>query len=105
MPTAHELNEEPDPEAARIGALLRSLREAHHQSLAQVGANLGRAHSFLSKIERGHAKPATQLALVPHLARIYGITTDAILHDLFPDGVVNVIPGVELALTHRKDDE
>jgi len=104
MATVTGLADEPDPEATRIGGLLRNLRRSRGWSLQTLGAQVGRTHSYVSKVERGRVKTTRQLALVPAIAAAYGITTAALLAEIYPpDGPHQPPPGVELGLTTRKD--
>lgn len=104
MATVDELAEELDPEAVRIGGVLRNLRDIRGWTLQNLGAEIGRTHSYVSKVERGHVKPAKQLALVPAIAAAYGVTTTELLAEIYPpDGPHQPPPGVELGLTSRKD--
>jgi transcriptional regulator with XRE-family HTH domain len=106
MATVAELTEELDPEAERIGGILRNLRDAREWTLQNLGAAVGRTHGYLSKVERGHVSTVKQLALVPAIAAAYGIATTELLAELYPaDGPHQPPPGVELGLTTRKDGD
>lgn len=51
------------PEAARVGATVKALREAYGWTLSKFSTQLQISHSYLSNIESGRR------ALPPHLAR------------------------------------
>ncbi|OLT30069.1 hypothetical protein BJF79_39660 [Actinomadura sp. CNU-125] len=100
MATVAGLTEELDPEAERIGAVLRNLRDTRGWTLQNLGSAIGRSHSYVSKVERGHVKAAKQLALVPAIAAAYGITPRELLAEIYPaDGPHQPPPGVALGLT------
>jgi transcriptional regulator with XRE-family HTH domain len=47
-----------DEQAERIGARIRGLRGENGLTLVQLAAQTGLSHSFLSQLERGHARPS-----------------------------------------------
>ena len=61
MANVEPLAEELDPEAVRIGTAIREFRKARGLTLIELGAAVGRTHSYLSKVERGHSKASITL--------------------------------------------
>jgi transcriptional regulator with XRE-family HTH domain len=72
----------------RFGQKLRTLRTAHGLTLKELAQSLGYSrHGYISELETGEKIPTAELVL--KTARIFGITTDALLND-------------ELDLTHHR---
>jgi DNA-binding XRE family transcriptional regulator len=71
-----------DPDAIRIGALLRDLREANGWTLERLGGAIGKTHHYLSKIERGHRK--AKVPLCRDIARAYGMPPAELIGAAFP---------------------
>jgi DNA-binding XRE family transcriptional regulator len=71
-----------DPEAVRIGALLRGLREANGWTLERLGGAIGKTHHYLSKIERGHRK--AKVTLCRDIAHAYGMQPEPLIAEAFP---------------------
>lgn len=64
----------------RFGEKLRTLRNYHQLTLAQLAERLGyTTHSYLSEIEAGKKQPTAQLAL--KIALLFDCTTDELLRD------------------------
>jgi transcriptional regulator with XRE-family HTH domain len=59
-----------DPQSERIGARIRSLRRSRQLTLVQLAAVTDLSHSFLSQIERGHAR--TSMVSLERIARALG---------------------------------
>jgi transcriptional regulator with XRE-family HTH domain len=66
-----------DPEAVRIGATIRTLRESIGLTLKELGAAVGRDHSHLSRVERGEKKAPRALCIA--IARALGVPPAAII--------------------------
>lgn len=77
MANTTELIEELDPEAVRIGATIRSLRDAYGMSLVELGRRVDRTHGYLSKVERGIKK--APIALCRAIAEALGVPLHAIV--------------------------
>lgn len=45
-----------DPEAVRVGATIKTLREAYGWKLGELAQAVGRSHAFLSNIEAGRKR-------------------------------------------------
>ena len=64
----------------RFGEKLRTLRNRRGLTLAQLADQLGyKAHGHLSEIESGKKSPTVGLAL--KVARLFDVSTDALLKD------------------------
>lgn len=72
-----------DPEAVRIGALLRDLREANDWTLERLGSAIGKTHHYLSKIERGHKK--ARVTLCRDIAEAYDMPPVELIAEAFPN--------------------
>ncbi|HWK92976.1 MAG TPA: XRE family transcriptional regulator [Luteimicrobium sp.] len=59
-----------DDQAQRVGARIRTLRRGHGLTLIQVAERTGLSHSFLSQLERGHARPS--MVSLERIARALG---------------------------------
>lgn len=71
-------------DSKKTGALIRSLREEQHLTQRHVADHLGVSDKAVSKWERGGGCP--DVALLPSLAELLGITVDILLHgDLTSD--------------------
>ncbi|MEP1113626.1 MAG: helix-turn-helix transcriptional regulator, partial [Nitratireductor sp.] len=57
--------------AEHLGGELRSLRKAHGLSLKQLAEKSGKSLSFLSKIERGLARPS--ITALQDIAEVLGV--------------------------------
>jgi transcriptional regulator with XRE-family HTH domain len=53
-----ELTRVVDEQALRIGERIRALRHASELTLTRLAERTGLSHSFLSQLERGHARPS-----------------------------------------------
>ena len=68
------------PDFVRFGEKLRTLRNHRGLTLTQLAAELGyKAHGHLSEIESGKKLPSIGLTL--RVARLFGVSTDALLKD------------------------
>lgn len=101
MPNVADLAAKRDPEAIRIGGILRTLRNGRGVTLQDLGERVGRTQGFLSKVELGYVALRTQLGLIAPIADAYGITADDIHREIYPDGVTPA--GATLTTTSRKD--
>ena len=69
-----------NPDFARFGEKLRTLRIRHNLTLTQLSEQLGyKAHGYLSEIESGKKSPTAALAL--KVSRLFEVSTDALLKD------------------------
>ena len=50
-----------DPEAVRIGATIKSLREAYGWKLGELAKAIDRSHAYLSNIENGRKRAPVPL--------------------------------------------
>jgi len=100
MTSTPELTEEPVPEPVRIGRIFRNLRKANNRTLQDLGAEIGKTHGFLSKVERGVTTEGTQIGLIAPIADAYGIATSDLVAELYPDG--NIPPGLQLAINNAR---
>jgi transcriptional regulator with XRE-family HTH domain len=66
-----------DPEAVRIGATIKTLREAYGVTLGELASAVGRSHSFLSNIEAG--RKAAPMPMCVQIARHLGVPLAAIV--------------------------
>lgn len=65
-----------DPEAIRIGATIKALREAHGLKLGELAAAVGKSHSYVSNIEAG--RKTAPMALCRDVACLLRIPLAAI---------------------------
>jgi transcriptional regulator with XRE-family HTH domain len=72
-----EVDEDLDPEAVRIGATIRTIRQTSGITLAQLGGKVGKSHSYLSKVERGEKRAPRPLCLA--IAHALGVPPVAIV--------------------------
>jgi len=64
----------------RFGEKLRTLRKRRGLTLQELARELGFAtHSYLSKIERGHKMPTSQLIL--DASRFFDMSSDQLIKD------------------------
>lgn len=78
MTSATEL----DPEAVRVGATIRTIREAYGWKLGELAAAIGRSHSFLSNIEAGRKHAPKPLCI--EIAKALGVPLAAIVSPSYP---------------------
>ncbi|ATD72435.1 helix-turn-helix domain-containing protein [Gordonia amicalis] len=64
--------EEPDAAQASLGAEIRRRRKQQDTTLANLAAQAGISHSFLSQLERGYARPS--MTTLERIARALGTT-------------------------------
>lgn len=67
--------------AREVGARIRSLREAHHDSQEKLAQTLNVSRELISKIESGGQFPS--VVVLAHLSMYYLVSTDFML---FGDG-------------------
>lgn len=69
-----------NPDFARFGEKLRTLRNRHGLTLTQLATELGyKAHGHLSDIETGKKVPS--LALVFKVTRFFDVSADVLIRD------------------------
>ena len=69
-----------NPDFARFGEKLRTLRNRHSLTLTQLATELGyKAHGHLSDIETGKKVPS--LALVLKVTRFFDVSADVLIRD------------------------
>src|SRR5664280_2413450 len=71
------MGDEIEATLARVGPRLRSVREQHHTTLAQLSQASGVSVSTLSRLESGGRKPTLELLL--RLARAHDMPVDELL--------------------------
>lgn len=76
-----------------FGDKLRFLRHQHNLTQAKLAERLGLAsHSHISNLEANQDAPS--LVLVLHVADLFGVTTDYLLHDTIPvEGTTTALAG------------
>lgn len=70
-----------DPEAVRIGATIRALREAHGWKLGEFAKAIERSHAFLSNIE--HGRKVCPRPLCRTIADTLGVPLAAIVSPVY----------------------
>lgn len=75
--STEELSAELDPEAVRVGATIKVIREAYGLKVGQLARAIGISHSYLSNVEAGR-KHAPR-ALCAQIARVLDIPLAAIV--------------------------
>lgn len=63
--------------AKEVGARIRSLREAQHDSQEKLAQTLNVSRELISKIESGRQYPS--VLVLARLSELYGVSTDYIL--------------------------
>ena len=63
--------------AKEVGARIRSLRKAHHDSQEKLAQTLNVSRELISKIESGRQFPSA--LILARLSELYGVSTDYIL--------------------------
>lgn len=63
--------------AKEVGARIRSLREAQHDSQEKLAQTLNVSRELISKIESGRQYPS--VLILARLSELYGVSTDYIL--------------------------
>lgn len=71
-----------DPEAVRIGATIKALRDALGWQLGELAQALGKSHSYLSNIENGRKRAPTKLCR--EIAEKLGVPAAAIVSPGYP---------------------
>lgn len=77
-PEAVRLN----PEAVRVGATIKTLRDAHGLRLGEFAARLERSHSYISNIENGRKLAPRPLCV--RIAALLGVPLAAIISSEYP---------------------
>jgi transcriptional regulator with XRE-family HTH domain len=70
-------NAELDPEAVRIGATIRALRDALGWSVGELAAAVDKSHAYLSNIEHGRKRCPVKLCRA--IAQVLGVPVGAIV--------------------------
>lgn len=65
-----------DPEAVRVGATIRALRDAHGLKIVELARAVGVADSHISNVEAGRRTPS--MALCRRIAETLGLPLAAI---------------------------
>ncbi|MEV5967934.1 helix-turn-helix transcriptional regulator [Kribbella sp. NPDC051952] len=88
-----------------LGMIIRRVREAHHLTLAQLGARCGYSPSTVSRLETGR-QPLRDLHVLRSLADALGIPAHLLgLADTSPRSVANPRPDASLRSILRMDEE
>jgi transcriptional regulator with XRE-family HTH domain len=82
MANVETLTEELDPEAVRIGKVLRSLRRGHGWQIWRLGKETGYSRPHLSNIELGRRK--ADPPLLRSIAKAYDIPMATLVAMLYP---------------------
>jgi transcriptional regulator with XRE-family HTH domain len=88
-----------------LGAIIRSVREAHHLTLAQLGARCGYSSSTVSRLETGR-QPLRDVRVLRSLAEALAIPAHLLgLADTSTRNVANPRPAASLRIILRTDEE